>query len=291
MLDVGTNSIKFHVGERLPERGWTRGSSTGPRSRASARACGKAARSAAAPGRARATAIKGMVEEARTGWASARIVGVATAWLRMAPNGERGRGGGPRARPALEITAIPGDEESRLAFLAVKVGLGLADGSLAVFDTGGGSTQLTFGHGDARRRALQRRRRRRAVHRAVRPRRASSRTTRLAARRAPRSSPDLARRRRTRRRRTRWSGMGGAVTNMAAVKHAMASLRPGRGSRAASSIARRSTARSSSTGRRDADARRDRSSGLQPKRADVILAGRAASSGRSWTSSGATRSP
>ena len=24
VLDVGTNSIKFHVGERLPERGWRR---------------------------------------------------------------------------------------------------------------------------------------------------------------------------------------------------------------------------------------------------------------------------
>ena len=45
------------------------------------------------------------------------------------------------------------------------------DGSLVVFDTGGGSTQFTFGHADARRRAVQRRRRGGAVHRAVRPRR------------------------------------------------------------------------------------------------------------------------
>ena len=39
-------------------------------------------------------------------------------------------------------------EESRLAYLAVKAGVGLGKGAVAVFDTGGGSTQLTFGHAD-----------------------------------------------------------------------------------------------------------------------------------------------
>ena len=47
----------------------------------------------------------------------------------------------------MRIEIIPGDEEGRLAYLAVKSGLGLAEGSLAIFDTGGGSTQFTFGHG------------------------------------------------------------------------------------------------------------------------------------------------
>ena len=42
---------------------------------------------------------------------------------------------------------IPGEEEGRLAYLAVQAGLGLTEGSLVVFDTGGGSTQFTFGHG------------------------------------------------------------------------------------------------------------------------------------------------
>src|SRR5262249_24765785 len=51
-----------------------------------------------------------------------------------------------RDATGIEIQPIPGDEESRLAFLAVQVGLGLGDEPLAVFDTGGGSTQLTFGH-------------------------------------------------------------------------------------------------------------------------------------------------
>jgi exopolyphosphatase/guanosine-5'-triphosphate,3'-diphosphate pyrophosphatase len=40
---------------------------------------------------------------------------------------------------------ISGEEESRLAYLAAESGLGVAPGSLVVFDTGGGSTQFTFG--------------------------------------------------------------------------------------------------------------------------------------------------
>ena len=42
---------------------------------------------------------------------------------------------------------IPGEEEGRLAFLAVQVGTLSPDADLAVFDTGGGSSQFTFGHG------------------------------------------------------------------------------------------------------------------------------------------------
>ena len=119
VLDVGTNSIKFHVGERLPS-GAGGGSSTGPRSRASARGRARPGRSRPTPRRARSTAIKGMVEEAdREGVRG--IVGVATAWLRMAPNGSEVVEA-VRAATGLEITAIPGDEESRLAFLAVEPG-------------------------------------------------------------------------------------------------------------------------------------------------------------------------
>jgi exopolyphosphatase/pppGpp-phosphohydrolase len=38
-----------------------------------------------------------------------------------------------------------GTEEARLAYLAVKPDLGLGDGSMVIFDTGGGSGQFTFG--------------------------------------------------------------------------------------------------------------------------------------------------
>ena len=52
-----------------------------------------------------------------------------------------------RARTGVAVEVIPGEEESRLAFLAAAAGLGLGDEPLVVFDTGGGSTQFTFGHG------------------------------------------------------------------------------------------------------------------------------------------------
>ena len=65
------------------------------------------------------------------------------------------------------------EEESRLAYLAVRAGLPPFDGSMVVFDTGGGSSQFTFGH-RAEFQALQRRRRRRALHGALRPRGAVS---------------------------------------------------------------------------------------------------------------------
>ena len=50
-------------------------------------------------------------------------------------------------RTGIKIELISGQEEGRLAYLAVQAGLGLGDGSLVVFDTGGGSTQFTFGRG------------------------------------------------------------------------------------------------------------------------------------------------
>ena len=46
----------------------------------------------------------------------------------------------------MQIEVISGEEEGRLAYLAAKAGLGLNKGSLVVFDTGGGSSQFTFGH-------------------------------------------------------------------------------------------------------------------------------------------------
>ena len=87
-----------------------------------------------------------MLEEAKEQGVIA-IAAVGTAGLRMAANG-------PeiidefKARMGIEVRVIPGAEEGRLAYLAVKAGLGLEHGSLVVFDTGGGSTQFTFGEDD-----------------------------------------------------------------------------------------------------------------------------------------------
>ncbi|HKA30520.1 MAG TPA: Ppx/GppA family phosphatase, partial [Candidatus Binatia bacterium] len=50
-------------------------------------------------------------------------------------------------RSGVRIEIISGAEEGRLAYLAVKSGLGLGDGTMVIFDTGGGSSQFTFGRG------------------------------------------------------------------------------------------------------------------------------------------------
>ena len=59
----------------------------------------------------------------------------------------RGRRDGSGARSGLTLEVISGEEEGRLAYLAVATGVGLGDGAIVVFDTGGGSSQFTFGHG------------------------------------------------------------------------------------------------------------------------------------------------
>jgi exopolyphosphatase/guanosine-5'-triphosphate,3'-diphosphate pyrophosphatase len=48
-------------------------------------------------------------------------------------------------RCGVGVEVISGDEEARLAYLAATSELDLGAGTLAVFDTGGGSTEFTFG--------------------------------------------------------------------------------------------------------------------------------------------------
>jgi exopolyphosphatase/guanosine-5'-triphosphate,3'-diphosphate pyrophosphatase len=46
------------------------------------------------------------------------------------------------------VEVVPGEEEARLSYLAVLSGLGAGEGRVVVFDTGGGSTEFIFGHGE-----------------------------------------------------------------------------------------------------------------------------------------------
>jgi exopolyphosphatase/guanosine-5'-triphosphate,3'-diphosphate pyrophosphatase len=47
----------------------------------------------------------------------------------------------------LDLRVIPGEEEARLSYLAVLSGLPLDGGDLVTFDTGGGSTEFVYGRG------------------------------------------------------------------------------------------------------------------------------------------------
>ena len=74
------------------------------------------------------------------------IVAVGTAGLRTASNRDEVVAA-IEAATGVTVDTISGEEESRLAYLAVRADLRSGDGALVVFDTGGGSTQFTFGHG------------------------------------------------------------------------------------------------------------------------------------------------
>jgi exopolyphosphatase/guanosine-5'-triphosphate,3'-diphosphate pyrophosphatase len=92
-----------------------------------------------------ADAVAGMAAEAaRLGVDGVTAVG--TMGLRTAANSQAFLDL-VKSRCGVAIEVISGQDESRIAYLAVQSGLGLADADIVVFDTGGGSTQFTFGHG------------------------------------------------------------------------------------------------------------------------------------------------
>jgi exopolyphosphatase/guanosine-5'-triphosphate,3'-diphosphate pyrophosphatase len=265
VIDVGTNSVKFHVGERDAAGAWhaivdraelTRlGEGLGEHGIISAEATERTA-----------AAIAGMVDEAKRDGALA-IAAVGTAGLRIATNSDEVVAA-IAARTGVTVEVIPGEEESRLAYLAVKAGLGLAEGSLVVFDTGGGSTQFTFGNGPRVDERFSvdvgavRYTERFGLAGAVTPEVLAEALAAIAADLARidgRPAPDAL------------VAMGGAVTNITAVKHGMATYDPDvvQGS----VLDRAEIDRQIELYRtRDVEARRA-IVGLQPKRADVILAG------------------
>ena len=145
VIDAGTNSTKFHVAEIDADTGAWRtvvDRAVVTRLGEGLEATGEIG---AVPLDRTAQAIREMADEARRLDARA-IAAVGTAGLRIATNQaevlERVR---DRSGVALEV--ISGEDEGRLAHLAVATGIGLDDGPIVVFDTGGGSSQFTFGHG------------------------------------------------------------------------------------------------------------------------------------------------
>lgn len=265
VIDAGTNSIKFHVGERSIDGKWQTVVDRAEMTRLG-EGLSQGGRIIEAAIERTIAAIASMVDEANQHGVRA-IAAVGTAGLRIASNG------GDvvdaiRARTGIHIEVISGEEESRMAYLAAKAGLGLNRGSLVVFDTGGGSSQFTFGH-DA---VVDTRfsvnvgavsyTERFGLDRAVSPevlREVMAAISADLSRLDGHLVPDAL------------AGMGGAVTNITAVMHRLATYDPVvvQGS----IVDRGELDRQIELYRsRDADARRA-IVGLQPKRAEVILAG------------------
>jgi exopolyphosphatase / guanosine-5'-triphosphate,3'-diphosphate pyrophosphatase len=145
VIDVGTNSVKFHVAEQTADGKWRAVVDRAELTRLGEGQAPNGAISAEAMERT-GKAIAGMVDEARQNRVKA-IALVGTAALRTASNRDEVIEH-IRKRTGFTVEAISGEEEARLAYVAVKAELGLDRGSLVVFDTGGGSSQFTFGEGD-----------------------------------------------------------------------------------------------------------------------------------------------
>ncbi len=265
VIDVGTNSVKFHIGERDANGNWRDIVDRAELTRLGEGLSESRAISDAALART-ATAIMSMVDEARRSGVRA-IAAVGTAGLRIATNSAE-IVAALKARGGVQVEVISGEEESRLAYLAAMAGLGLRAGSVVVFDTGGGSSQFTFGHesnvderfsvdvGAAR--YTERYKLDGAVAEGVVQEAISAISADLS-RIAGRPVPEIL------------VGMGGAITNITAVKLGLATYDPAivQGT----VLDRAEIERQIELYRsRSADARRS-IIGLQPKRAEVILAG------------------
>jgi exopolyphosphatase / guanosine-5'-triphosphate,3'-diphosphate pyrophosphatase len=265
VIDVGTNSVKFHVAEGDPDGKWRPIVDRAEVTRLGENLEHTGAISAE-PLERTVAAIAGMVEEARRHQVRA-IAAVGTAGLRIARNREEVIAA-IQARTGLTVEVISGEEESRLAYLAARAGLGAPEGSLVVFDTGGGSSQFTFGQGPQVEERFSvnvgavRYTEHFGLAGAVDPEVLGDALAAIAAdlaRLDGRPRPDAL------------VGMGGAVTNMTAVKLELASYDPDRVQGAV--LDRAEIDRQLELYRsRDAEARRV-IVGLQPKRAEVILAG------------------
>jgi exopolyphosphatase/guanosine-5'-triphosphate,3'-diphosphate pyrophosphatase len=266
VIDAGTNSTKFHVAELDLDGGAWRtvvDRAVVTRLGEGLEATGEIG---AEPLDRTAQAIGEMADEARS--LDVRgIAAVGTAGLRISTNQaevvEK-----VRARSGVSLDVISGEDEGRLAHLAVATGIGLDAGEIVVFDTGGGSSQFTFGHGPS-------------VDERFSLNVGAVRFTEQFGLAQPVSADVVAAastaigaelgRLEGRRRPQAVVAMGGAVTNLAAVKHGLTSYDP--------DVVQGTVLDRAEIDRQvelyrslDADGRR-RIAGLQPARAEVILAG------------------
>jgi exopolyphosphatase/guanosine-5'-triphosphate,3'-diphosphate pyrophosphatase len=265
VIDVGTNSVKLHVGERRAGGGWRT-----VVDRAEVTRLGEGLQDAGAlqpePLRRTADAIVEMVGESRREGA-AEIAAVATAGMRLASNSAE-LIAAVRERCGVGIEVISGEEEARLAYLAATSELEVGQDSLVVFDTGGGSTEFTFGRAA------------RVEERFSLDVGAAGYTERFGLDGVV-SDEDLAQALQAiaadlaqldgRQRPAALVGMGGALTNLAAVRHGLASY---------DSEVVHGTVLDRAEVNRQIELYRTRAAeqrreivGLQPARAEVILAG------------------
>nr|WP_300045015.1 Ppx/GppA family phosphatase [uncultured Nocardioides sp.] len=145
VLDVGTNSVKFALGRR-DEAGTPRiETETAVVTRLGEGLVAAGGLTAASMGRT-VDAIEDLVDDARRG-GPLDIVAVGTAGLRQASNRDEFLTA-VHGRCGVTVEVISGRDEARLAYMAAVSTLPLTGDRLLVFDSGGGSSQFTFGSAD-----------------------------------------------------------------------------------------------------------------------------------------------
>lgn len=265
IIDIGSNSIKFLVGEKRPDGAVKTVVDQNDVARLGEGLWESGVLSEAAMER-NAQAVARFVKTAKEHGAE-EIVCVGTMALRSAANGAEFV---KRVRDlcGVEVRILPGEEEARLSYLAVLSGLPIPDGDMVVFDTGGGSTEFIFGRGaEVVKRFSVDLGAIRITERFFRndPVKEGSVAAALQTIDAELAVAGVA------GRPCKLVGMGGAVTTMGAVKHKMERYDPAviQGL----ILTRADVTRQISQYSARTLAQRCELPGLQPKRADVILAG------------------
>ena len=265
IIDIGSNSNKFFVGELAADRTIPTVLDTNDIARLGEGLdkTGLISPEAMERNVAAVAAFRAKAEEL----GADQVVAVGTMALRNAKNsGEFVEK--VKAACGVEVQIIPGEEEARLSYLAILSGLPLQGGDLVVFDTGGGSTEFIFGHGTEVTKRFSvnlgavRITENYLKSDPVTPDEVAAALAQIDkefAEAGVEGSP------------AQLVGMGGTVTSMGAVKHKMAKYDPDviQGSSLTREDIRAQIAEYSA---KTIEERRS-ITGLQPKRADVILAG------------------
>lgn len=266
IIDIGSNSIKFFVGELAADITIKTVLDTNDIARLGEGLDSTGVISPEAMER-NVASVAAFAKQAKELGAD-RIVSVGTMALRKASNSaefvEK-----VKKTCGIEVQIIPGEEEARLSYLAILSGLPLEkDADLVVFDTGGGSTEFIYGKGTQ-------------MVKRFSVNLGAVRITENYLKADPVSPADVQaaiaqidkefKEAGVNGKPAQLVGMGGTVTSMGAVKHKMVKYDPSviQGSRLTKKDIEEQIEEYS---KRTVEQRKELP-GLQPKRADVILAG------------------
>ena len=266
IIDIGSNSIKFFVGELAADRTIKTVLDTNDIARLGEGIDSTGAISPEAMER-NVASVAAFAKQAKELGAD-RIVSAGTMALRKASNSAEFVEKVKKAC-GVEVQIIPGEEEARLSYLAILSGLPLEkDADLVVFDTGGGSTEFIYGKGTQ-------------MVKRFSVNLGAVRITENYLKADPVSPADVQaaiaqidkefKEAGVNGKPAQLVGMGGTVTSMGAVKHKMVKYDPSviQGSRLTKKDIEEQIEEYS---KRTVEQRKELP-GLQPKRADVILAG------------------